>query len=66
MSYLLHHICGNVNMVVIYYRIKKGEFFSKNRKYEKKVIFRQFIFHPSSAPEEFLRMFLGFLMSRGV
>ena len=63
----MEHICGNVYMGVILYKIMMSELFFKLTKIKKKMSFLDILpFPPSSAPEKFLRMSPGFIMSGGV
>ena len=63
----MEHICGNVYMGVILYKIMINELFFKLKKVRIKMSFWTFLpFPPSSAPEKFLRMSPGYIMSGGV
>ena len=47
----MKHICGNVYMGVILYKIMISELFFKLKKVRKKVIFRHFYHFPPPAPQ---------------
>ena len=61
----MEHICGNVYMGVILYKIMTSELFFNLKKVRKMSFLDIFTISPSSAPERFLRMSPGFIMSGG-